>query len=116
MKKLKLKLRIIMTNISRILWSFLFINLYLSYVNKKPVLSANAIDTKTLVNFNLETCYDAGYTTSTMDPDTITIKNVLIILIPVVIIIGIAVLIIRNRIKKPKERNKENKDNDSQKD
>ena len=112
MKKLKLKLKIIITNISRIVWSFLFINLHLSYFNRIPVVRAYEIDPNDI------TCYYAGppkrleNTTNTIGSNNITMKNVLIILVPVAIVIGIAVLIVKAKTKKQKEEKKEEKEND----
>ena len=102
MKKLILKLKIIMTNISRIIMSFLFVSLNFSYVNR--VFGVSKTNTPLEI-----TCYDvAGYDvgTSIETSNTLTLKNVLIILVPVVIIIGAIILIVKKKKSKSKEEKK----------
>lgn len=91
MKKLALKLKIIITNISRIIMSFLFINLNFSLNNKALGASIKNMDV---------TCYD---TFPAEQSETFTFKNVLIILVPVAIIIGTIILIVKRKKKKSKE-------------
>ena len=100
MKKLILKLKIIMTNISRIIMSFLFINLNFSLANK--VLGATIGDVTQLQI----TCYGTG-PRETLSTNTFTLKNVLIILVPVAIIIGAIILIVKRRKNKSKEEKKD---------
>lgn len=100
MKKLILKLKIIMTNISRIIMSFLFINLNFSLANK--VLGATIGDVTQLQI----TCYDTG-PRETLSTNTFTLKNVLIILVPAAIIIGVIILIVKKRKNKSKKEKKD---------
>ena len=100
MKELILKLRIIMTNISRIIMSFLFINLNFSLANK--VLGATIGDVTQLQI----TCYDTG-PRETLSTNTFTLKNVLIILVPAAIIIGVIILIVKRRKNKSKKEKKD---------
>lgn len=100
MKKLILKLKIIMTNISRVIMSFLFINLNFSYVNR--VLGENV----TVISPTV-TCYYSGPLEETSN--TLTLKKVLIILVPAVIVIGTAILIIKKKKSKSKEEKKDAK-------
>ena len=94
MKKIFLKIRIIMTNISRIIMSFLFINLSSLFQN-------NAQATNTNVNEPIIiTCYDAGSpNTKEALVDSMNLEKVFIIAVPVVIVIALVSLII---IKKKK--------------
>ncbi|MDO4382407.1 MAG: hypothetical protein Q4C39_05050 [Clostridia bacterium] len=91
MKKQFLKFRIIMTNISRIIMSFLFVNLSFSLANR--VLGFEPINKEIIA-----TCYAAG-----PDEKTFTLNNVLIILVPVAIIIGVVIFIIKKKKNKTKE-------------
>lgn len=91
MKKQFLKFRIIMTNISRIIMSFLFVNLSFSFANR--VLGFEPINKEVIA-----TCYEAG-----PDKKTFTLNNVLIILVPVAIIIGVVIFIIKKKKNKTKE-------------
>ncbi len=100
MKKLILKLKIIMTNISRIIMSFLFINLNFSLSNK--VLGATIGDVTQLQI----TCYDTG-PRETLSTNTFTLKNVLIILVPAAIIIGVIISIVKRRKNKSKKEKKD---------
>lgn len=95
MKKSLLKTRIVLTNISRIIMSFLFINLNFSLANK--VLGATIGDVTQLQI----TCYGTG-PRETLSTNTFTLKNVLIILVPVAIIIGAIILIVKRRKKQIK--------------
>lgn len=54
MKKILLKTRIILTNISRVIMNFLFINLNFSLANKVFGVSVKDIDSMQI------SCYDAG--------------------------------------------------------
>lgn len=100
MKKLLLKTRIVLTNISRVIISFLFINLNFSLADKVFGVSLKDIDSIQT------TCYgvEASEIVST---NTFTLKNVLIILVPVAIIIGIIILIVRKKKNKSKEEKKD---------
>ena len=100
MKKLILKLKIIMTNISRIIMSFLFINLNFSLANRA---SGTYIGEAEVLQ---PTCYDIG-PRETLSTNTFTLKNVLIILVPVAIIIGVIILIVKRRKNKSKEEKKD---------
>ena len=100
MKKLILRLKIIITNISRIIMSFLFINLNFSLANKVFGVSLKDIDSMQI------TCYDAG-PSEIVSTNTFTLKNVLIILVPVAIIIGVIILIVKKKKNKSKEEKKD---------
>ena len=100
MKKLILKLKIIMTNISRIIMSFLFINLNFSLANKVLGTTIGEVIEPQI------TCYGAG-PRETLSTNTFTLKNVLIILVPVAIIIGAIILIVKRRKNKSKEEKKD---------
>ena len=100
MKKLILRLKIIITNISRIIMSFLFINLNFSLANKVFGVSLKDIDSMQI------TCYDVG-PSAIVSTNTFTLKNVLIILVPVAIIIGVIILIVKKKKNKSKEEKKD---------
>lgn len=102
MKKILLKIRIVLTNISRVIMSFLFINLNFSYINR--VLGVSITDISPQI-----TCYDVGPSIETSN--TLTLKNVLIILVPVVIVIGAVILIVKKKKSKSKEEKKDAKKN-----
>lgn len=107
MKKIFLKIRIIMTNISRIIMSFLFINLSSLFQN-------NAQATNTNVNEPIIiTCYVAGPQNTKenfVDPrkleliDSMNLEKVFIIAVPVVIVIALISLIIIKKKKSKKEK------------
>lgn len=99
MKKIFLKIRIIMTNISRIIMSFLFINLSSLFQN-------NAKATNTNVNEPIIiTCYDAGpQNTKESLVDSMNLEKVFIIAVPVVIVIALISLIIIKKKKSKKEK------------
>lgn len=99
MKKMLLKIRILLTNISRVIMSFLFINLNFSYVNR--VLGENVTVISPVV-----TCYYSGPSEKV---NTFTLKNVLIILVPVAVIIGVIILIVKKKKSKSKEEKKDAK-------
>ena len=111
MKKWILKIRILLTNISRVIMSFLFINLNFSFLNKVYGVS--------LSDSSLEiTCYDAGpevtcYADSAIEPEIFTLKNVLIVLVPIVIVVVAVILIMKKR---KKNKSKEDKKEDVKKD
>lgn len=100
MKELILKLRIIMTNISRIIMSFLFINLNFSLANKVLGTTIEEVPQVEMI------CYGAG-PRETLSTNTFTLKNVLIILVPVAIIIGVIILIVKRRKNKSKKEKKD---------
>ena len=88
-----------MTNISRIIMSFLFINLSSLFQN-------NAQATNTNVNEPIIiTCYDAGPTnTKEVLVDSMNLEKVFIIAVPVVIVIALISLIIIKKKKSKKEK------------
>lgn len=100
MKKMLLEIRILLTNISRVIMSFLFINLNFSFTNKVFGVSLEDINSMQI------TCYDAG-PSEVVSTKTFTLKNVLIILVPVAIIIGVIILIIKKKYNKSKEEKKD---------
>lgn len=100
MKKLLLKTRIVLTNISRVIMSFLFINLNFSLANKVFGVSIKDIEPTQI------TCYDAG-PSEIVSTKTFTLKNVLIILVPVAIIIGVIIFIVKKKKNKSKEEKKD---------
>lgn len=99
MKKIFLKIRIIMTNISRIIMSFLFINLSSLFQN-------NAQATNTNVNEPIIiTCYYTGpQSTKETLVDSMNLEKVFIIAVPVVIVIVLVSLIIIKKKKSKKEK------------
>lgn len=98
MKKILLKTRILLTNISRVIMSFLFINLNFSLANKVLGVSLNK---------SMEiTCYGAG-PSEISSTNAFTLKNVFIILVPVVIIIETIILIVKTKKNKSKEEKKD---------
>ena len=100
MKKILLRTRIVLTNVSRLIMSFLFINLNFSLANKVFGVSVTDIDSMQI------TCYDAG-PSEIVSTNTFTLKNVFIILVPVAIIIGIIILIVKKKKNKSKEEKKD---------
>ena len=97
MKNILLRTKIVLTNISRVIMSFLFINLNFSLTNKVLGTSLKDIDPMEI------TCYEAG-PNKIVSPNAFTLKNVLIILVPIAIIIGVIILIVkRNKAKKEKK-------------
>lgn len=96
MKKLILKLKIIMTNISRIIMSFLFVNLGSLFQNK--------------VQASIEpTCYIAGPSVDEkVVSNSINLQKVFIIAVPIVLVIALVSFIIIKR-KKSKKKEKDNK-------
>lgn len=101
MKKILLKIRILLTNISRVIMSFLFIDLNLSYINR--VFGVSTTDISPQI-----TCYEV---IPIKTSNTLTLKNVLIILVPVVIVIGAIILIVKKKKGKSKEEKKNVKKN-----
>ncbi len=101
MKKMLLKLKILLTNISRVIMSFLFINLNFSYINKVFGVSVSDMSTQM-------TCYDTSPMIQT--ENTLTLKNILIILVPVIIVVVAVVLIVKNKKSKSKEKKEESKE------
>lgn len=96
MKKLILKLKIIMTNISRIIMSFLFVNLGFLFQNN--------------VQASMEpTCYIAGPSVDEkVVSNSINLQKVFIIAVPIVLVIALVSFIIIKK-KKSKKKEKENK-------
>ena len=93
----KLKLKIILTNIRRVIMSVLFVNL--AFMNK--VFAGRVFpDLGT-------TCYDRG--PEPVEP-VFTIKHVFIGLVPVVLVLGIVICI----VKKHKNKSKKEENNDKQ--
>lgn len=97
MKKLILKLKIIMTNISRIIMSFLFVNL-------GPLFQNN-------VQASIEpSCYIAGPSVDEkVVSNSINLQKVFIIAVPIVLVIALVSFIIIKK-KKSKKKEKENKE------
>ena len=100
MKKILLKTRIVLTNISRIIMSFLFINLKFSLANE-----VFGVYLKDFDSVQQPTCYEAA--PKIVSTNTFTLKNVLIILVPVAIIIGVIILIVKKKKSKSKEEKKD---------
>lgn len=96
MKKQSLKLRIIMTNISRIIMSFLFVNLVALFQNN--------------VQASMEpTCYIAGPSVDgKVVSNSINLQKVFIVAVPIVLVVAIVSFIIIKK-KKSKKNEKENK-------
>ena len=100
MKKILLKTRIVLTNISRVIMSFLFINLNFSLANKVLGTTIEEVPQVEMI------CYGAG-PRETLSTNTFTLKNVLIILVPVAIIIGVIISIVKRRKNKSKKEKKD---------
>lgn len=96
MRKVILKFKIIMTNISRIIMSFLFVNLGYLFQNN--------------VQASIEpTCYIAGPSSDEkVVSNSIKLQKIFIIAVPVVLVILLVSFIIIKR-KKSKKKEKENK-------
>ena len=96
MKKLILRLKIIITNISRIIMSFLFVNLGSLFQNN--------------VQASIEpTCYIAGPSVDEkVVSNSINLEKVFIIAVPIVLVIAIVSFIIIKK-KKSKKKEKETK-------
>lgn len=95
MKKLILKSKIIMTNISRVIMSFLFVNLGSLFQNS--------------VQASVEpTCYIAGPTLDEKVSSSFSLEKVFIIAVPIVLVIALVSFIIIKR-KKSKKKEKDNK-------
>lgn len=96
----KLKLKIILTNIRRVIMSVLFVNL--AFMNK-------VFAGRQFVEFVEQgpTCYDRG--PEPVEP-VFTIKHVFIGLVPVVLVLGIVICI----VKKHKNKSKKEENNDKQ--
>lgn len=96
MKKFVLKLKIITTNISRIIMSFLFVNLGSLFQNS--------------VQASIEpTCYIAGPSVDEKVVSTsVNLEKVFIIAVPIVLVIALVSFIIIKR-KKSKKKEKDNK-------
>lgn len=96
MDKVLFKIKIFLTNVSRIIMSFLFVNLNFGYINKVAgaVWDPNSI-----------TCYD----TAPQPTNTLTLKHIFIILVPLAIIIGFVILMIKKKKSKSKEEKKDAK-------
>lgn len=93
----KLKLKIILTNIRRVIMSVLFVNL--AFMNK--VFAGRVFPDLGV------TCYDRG--PEPVEP-VFTIKHVFIGLVPVVLVLGIVICI----VKKHKNKSKKEENNDKQ--
>lgn len=96
MKKLILKFKITMTNISRIITSFLFVNLGYLFQNN--------------VQASIEpTCYIAGPSADEkVVSNSINLQKVFIVAVPIVLVVAIVSFIIIKK-KKSKKNEKENK-------
>lgn len=109
MKKRFLKLKIAMTNISRVIMSFLFVNV--GYLFQNSVLAIKASDIVAE-----PTCYAAGPSA----PGAINLKKVFIIAVPIVLVIAVVLFIIvkkkKSKKKKEEEVNKEKMTNQGEKD
>ena len=92
MKKRFLKFKIAMTNISRIIMSFLFVNV--GYLFRNSVLAVEP------------TCYDVGPSAS----DSINLEKVFIIVVPIVLVIAVVSYIIIKKKKSKKKKEEENKE------
>jgi hypothetical protein len=105
MKKLVLKLKILLTNISRIIMSVLFVNLNFLFPSK---VNAWTIDTSDM------TCYITGGPSTTTQEEgffsSFSLEKVFIIAVPVVIVIALASFIIIKRKKSKKNSKSKNKE------
>ncbi len=96
MKKRFLKFKIAMTNISRVIMSFLFVNV--GYLFRNTVLA---------VTIRAEpTCYAAGPSAS----NSINLEKVFIIVAPIVLVIAVVSYIIIKKKKSKKKKEEENKE------
>lgn len=92
MKKLNLELKIIMTNISRVIMSFLFVNLGALFQNNVQAIQPS--------------CYMTGPSVDEkVVSNSINLQKVFIIVVPIVLLIALisAVIIKRNISKKEKK-------------
>ena len=111
MKKRFLKLKIAMTNISRIIMSFLFVNVgYLFQNSVQAVKNPNYKLTPADLTGQEPSCYIAGLPRFEL--------NVFIISVPIVLVIALVLFIIvkKKKSKKKKEEEKEKMTNQGEKD
>lgn len=98
MKNIILNLKIIWTNFSRILMSFLFINV------------GNFFGNKAHASMELS-CYITGPSEDVNNASNFNVGNVFIIFVPIVIIaIAVISIIIRHKNKKKEKKNKDKKE------
>ena len=114
MKKRFLKLKIIMTNISRVIMSFLFVNVGYLFRNSVLAVEPTCYDVGPSVRAEV-TCYAAGPSAS----NSINLEKVFIIVVPIVLVIAVVsyIIIKKKKSKKKKEEvNKEKMTNQGEKD
>ncbi len=126
MKKRFLKFKIAMTNISRIIMSFLFVNVGYLFQNSvqatdnlvQTTCYSTAPSTSNSINTEFTpyiTCYSAGPSAS----NSINLEKVFIIVVPIVLVIAVVsyIIIKKKKSKKKKEEvNKEKMTNQGEKD
>ena len=98
MKKFIMKLKILVTNISRVIMSLLFVNIEISFMDNVFAVSPSS------VSYEI-TCYDVA---PPYEPKQ-ELNNILIFLVPIVIIIGVVIFIVIKKNKKTKEEKKDDK-------
>jgi glucan phosphoethanolaminetransferase (alkaline phosphatase superfamily) len=112
MKKFLLKVRILLTNISRVIMSFLFINLNFSFLNKvfAETNEENLLEVFQLSKFSNDvTCYSvATPLSSKIGNALLSSKKVFFLIVPIAIVIEIIIVIVENKRKKLKKKKKEN--------
>lgn len=105
MKKVVLKLKIIMTNIARVIMSFLFVNLG-SFFQNGVQASQRTIE---------PTCYIAGHSVDEkVVSSSVNLEKVFIIAVPIILVIVLISFVII-KIKKSKKKEKDNKENSYEK-
>lgn len=112
MKKIILNMKIFLTNIARVIYSFLFINVGMIFTKLFKVEALSLSDMETEV-----TCYFAGPPEPTLTEKIsefigIDFSNIFFLLVPIALVIFIFVYLYMKRKDKEKEKNKDvNKEN-----
>lgn len=115
MRKMLLKIRIFLTNVSRVIMGLLFVNLKFSYLNK---VFGSSLDSNEVIN-STDNFIKKGPTVLCYEPvrpdfddvniNEIFVKNIIFIFVPLAIIIGFIILIIKKKKNKHKEDERDDK-------
>ena len=108
MKKRFLKFKIIMTNISRIIMSFLFVNVGYLFQNSVLAVVIRPEDIE-------PSCYLAGPSSEPELSSYISLEKVFIIAVPIVLVIAVVSFIIIKKKKSKKNKKEEEKKENSEK-
>ena len=108
MRKMLLKIRIFLTNVSRVIMGLLFVNLKFSYSNK---VFGTSLDSNDVINSGMNFITERPQPTCYMDTvaPNVAIKNIFVIFVPLAIIIGFIILIIKKKKNKHKEDERDDK-------